>query len=175
VTAQEDKTTGMPGRYATALFELAQEAKAVDQVSADLDSFAAMLDGSEDMVRLVRSPVFGAADQVAALDAILAKAGIKSIAANFIKLAAQNRRLFAIRDMISAFRKLAAQARGEISAEVVSAEKLSAAQIRKIKDELERGRMMDIRAAEISAILKDQIKNFGRKPKSPSRSGAVRR
>jgi F-type H+-transporting ATPase subunit delta len=70
VTAQEDKTTGMPGRYATALFELAQEAKAVDQVSADLDSFAAMLDGSEDMVRLVRSPVFGAADQVAALDAI---------------------------------------------------------------------------------------------------------
>jgi hypothetical protein len=73
VTAQEDKTTGMPGRYATALFELAQEAKAVDQVSADLDSFAAMLDGSEDLTRLVRSPVFGAAEQVAALDAILAR------------------------------------------------------------------------------------------------------
>ena len=148
MTAQEDKTTGMPGRYATALFELAQEAKAVDQVSADLDSFAAMLDGSEDLTRLVRSPVFGAAEQVAALDAILAKAGIKSIAANFIKLVAQNRRLFAVRDMIGAFRKLAAQARGQIAAEVVSAEKLSAAQIKKIKEELKASVGSDVELSE---------------------------
>jgi F-type H+-transporting ATPase subunit delta len=148
VTAQEDKTTGMPGRYATALFELAQEAKAVDQVSADLDSFAAMLDGSEDLTRLVRSPVFGAAEQVAALDAILAKAGIKSIAANFIKLVAQNRRLFAVRDMIGAFRKLAAQARGQIAAEVVSAEKLTAAQIKKIKEELKASVGSDVELSE---------------------------
>jgi F-type H+-transporting ATPase subunit delta len=84
----------------------------------------------------VRSPVFGAGEQIAALDAIFAQAGIKSIAANFIKLAAKNRRLFAVRDMINAFRALAAQARGQVAAEVVSAEKLSAAQITALKQAL---------------------------------------
>ena len=73
VTAQEQKATGMPGRYATALFELAQENNSVSQVSADLDSFAAMLDSSDDLTRLVRSPVFGAGDQIAALDAVFAQ------------------------------------------------------------------------------------------------------
>jgi len=112
VTAQEQKATGMPGRYATALFELAQESDSVGQVSADLDAFAAMLDSSEDLTRLVRSPVFGAGDQVAALSAVFAQAGIRSIAANFIKLAAKNRRLFAVGQMISAYRSLVSASRG---------------------------------------------------------------
>jgi F-type H+-transporting ATPase subunit delta len=139
----------MPGRYATALFELAQESKSVAAVSADLDSFAAMLDGSEDLNRLVRSPVFGAADQIAALDAIFAQAGIKSIAANFIKLAAKNRRLFAVRDMISAFRALAAQARGQVAAEVISAEKLSTAQVDRLKAELKASVGSDVELAQV--------------------------
>ncbi len=139
----------MPGRYATALFELAQESGTVSQVSADLDSFVAMLDSSEDLTRLVRSPVFGAGEQIAALDEIFAQAGIKSIAANFIKLAAKNRRLFAVRDMIGAFRSLVAQARGEIAAEVVSAEKLSAAQLSKLKAELKASVGSDVELATI--------------------------
>jgi len=149
VTAQEQKATGMPGRYATALFELAQETNSVSQVSADLDSFAAMLDSSEDLTRLVRSPVFGAGDQIAAMNAVFAQAGIKSIAANFIKLAAKNRRLFAVRDMIGAFRSLVAEARGEIAAEVVSAERLSAAQLSKLKAELKASVGSDVELATI--------------------------
>ena len=84
----------------------------------------------------MRSPVFGAGEQIAALDAIFARAGIGGLAANFIRLAASNRRLFAIRDMISAYRKLAAEARGEVTAEVVSAEKLTPAQVARLKAEL---------------------------------------
>ena len=147
MTAQEQKATGMPGRYATALFELAQESNSVDQVSADLDTFAAMLDSSEDLTRLVRSPVFGAREQIAALDAVFAQAGIKSMAANFIKLTADNRRLFAVRSMIGAFRSLVAEARGEIAAEVVSAEKLNAAQLSKLKAELKASVGSDVELA----------------------------
>jgi F-type H+-transporting ATPase subunit delta len=139
----------MPGRYATALFELAQESNSVAAVSADLDSFATMLDASEDLTRLVRSPVFGAGEQIAALDAIFAQAGIKSIAANFIKLAAKNRRLFAVRDMINAFRALAAQARGQVAAEVVSAEKLSSAQVDRLKAELKASVGSDVELAQV--------------------------
>jgi F-type H+-transporting ATPase subunit delta len=126
----------MPGRYATALFELAQEAKSLDRVAADLDIFAAMLASSDDLTRLVRSPVFSSADQVRALDALFAKAGIAGLAANFIGLAARNRRLFAIADMIAAYRALMAAQRGEIAAEVTSAEKLSAPQVARLKAEL---------------------------------------
>ena len=126
----------MPGRYATALFELAREAKGLDQVAGDLDTFSKMMDGSDDLLRLVRSPVFAAQDQIRALDALFVKAGIKGLAANFVRLVAKNRRLFAIADMIVAFRALLAAQRGEISAEVTSADKLSAQQVTRLKAEL---------------------------------------
>jgi F-type H+-transporting ATPase subunit delta len=126
VVAQGDQTvSGVPGRYATALFELAQEANAVDAVGADLANFQALLDESDDLMRLVRSPVFSAEDQISALEALCAQAGIQSLALNFIKLVAQNRRLFVLPDMIKAYQTLVAQAKGEISAEVTSADKLS--------------------------------------------------
>jgi F-type H+-transporting ATPase subunit delta len=126
VVAQGDQTvSGVPGRYATALFELAQEANSVDQIGADLATFQALMDESDDLKRLVRSPVFSAEDQIAALEAICAEAKINSLALNFIKLAAQNRRLFVLSDMIKAYRTLVAQSKGEISAEVTSADALS--------------------------------------------------
>jgi F-type H+-transporting ATPase subunit delta len=132
--AQGDQTvSGVPGRYATALFELAQEADTVDQVGADLSTFQAMIDESDDLNRLVRSPVFSAEDQISALEAICAEAKITSLALNFIKLAAQNRRLFVVSDMIKAFRTLVAQSKGEISAEVTSADTLSPEHLAELK------------------------------------------
>lgn len=126
VVAQGDQTvSGVPGRYATALFELAKEANAVDQIGADLATFQGLMDESDDLKRLVRSPVFSAEDQISALEALCAQAGIKSLALNFIKLAAQNRRLFVLSDMIKAYRTLVAQSKGEISAEVTSADTLT--------------------------------------------------
>lgn len=127
---------GMPGRYATALFELAQEAKQIDQVEGDLKSFQSMLDESEDLVRLVRSPVFSADDQREAIAAIFEKAGIGGLTANFFKLVAQNRRLFAIRDMLKAFRALVARHRGEVTADVTSAVALNDEQLKSLQDAL---------------------------------------
>ena len=126
----------MAGRYATALFELALEENAVDQVAADLKSFDAMVASSPDLTRLVRSPVFSAGDQAKALVAVLEKAGIKGIAANFLRIIAQNRRLFAAREMIRGFNRLVAKHKGEVTAEVTVAEALNDARMAEIRDAL---------------------------------------
>ena len=126
----------MTGRYALALFELALDTKSVDAVKADLDRFMAMMTDSEDLRRLVRSPVFGAEEQGKALGAVLVKAEIGGLAGNFLKLIAANRRLFAVGDMIRGFRKLVAKWKGEVTAEVTVAENLSDARLNEIKDAL---------------------------------------
>lgn len=113
------------GRYAAALFELAKEAGAIEGVEADLRAFAAMLNSSADLDRLVRSPAFSAEEQVAAIAELLKKAGISGLAANFLQLIAAKRRLFAVRGMIAAFEALVAQHQGIVSAEVTIAKPLS--------------------------------------------------
>jgi F-type H+-transporting ATPase subunit delta len=126
----------MAGRYATALYELADESKSVDQVLSDLERFEALVEGSDDLKRLVKSPVFTSEEQLGAISAIFDKAKISGLAANFIKLAAQNRRLFAIDRMIGAFRAIVATARGELTAQVTVAEPLNEAHTKDIKDAL---------------------------------------
>jgi F-type H+-transporting ATPase subunit delta len=148
--------SGMAGRYATALFELALDGKSVDAVKADLDKFEALLGESGDLLRLVRSPVFGAEEQARALGAILDKAGISGLAANFLRFVASNRRLFAVRDMIRDFRKLVARWRGEVSAEVTVAEKLSDAHLKALKSALKSvtgGKAVDLNIKVEPAII----------------------
>lgn len=127
---------GVAGRYASALFELAKEASQVSEVESDLAKFQTMYDESEDLRRLVRSPVLAAEEQSTAIAALLGKAGIGGLAANFFKLIAANRRLFAAADMIKAYRALAAEARGEVPAEVTSAIPLSDDQMKALKETL---------------------------------------
>jgi F-type H+-transporting ATPase subunit delta len=116
--------SGMAGRYATALFDLARETNAIDAVQADLQRFDALVAGSADLNRLVRSPLFSADEQGQALSTVLDRAGISGLAAKFLKLVTSNRRLFAVRDMIKAYRELVAQHKGEATAEVTVAEPL---------------------------------------------------
>ena len=114
--------SGVAGRYASALFELAREQRATDAVSGDLDRFGLMLRDSPDLQRLVRSPVFTAEEQQRAVQAILERTGIGGFAGNFIRLVASNRRLFALPDMIRAFRTLVADHKGIVRAQVTLAE-----------------------------------------------------
>jgi F-type H+-transporting ATPase subunit delta len=136
IVADEPIVTGMAGRYANALYELALEQRALDPIKADLDRFEAMIEGSEDLKRLVRSPVFTAEEQKKALAAILEKAGIGGLAAKFLALVAQKRRLFAVRDMTRAFRALVARHKGETRAEVTVAEPLSENHLAALQDAL---------------------------------------
>ncbi len=125
MAAEDPSVSGVSGRYATALFELARDEKSVDAVKADLDKFEALLSESADLKRLVRSPVFSADAQLKALTAVLDKAGVTGIAANFLKVLTRNRRLFAIGDVIRAFRALVARFKGEATADITVAERLS--------------------------------------------------
>jgi F-type H+-transporting ATPase subunit delta len=138
----------VPGRYATALFELASEEGKATEVERDLNAFQAAIDSSDDLLRLVKSPVFSADDQVAAVSAIVEKMGLGATTANFIKLVAKNRRLLALPDMVKAYRAILADARGEISAEVTSAEPLKPEQLSRLKDELRSALGRDVRLTE---------------------------
>jgi F-type H+-transporting ATPase subunit delta len=136
VAGEEPIISGMAGRYATALFELALETETVDAVKADIDRFDALMGESEDLRRLVRSPAFAADTQGKALGAVLDKTGIGGLTAQFLKVITANRRLFAVRDMIRAYRALVARHHGEVTAQVTVAEALSDAHRAAITDSL---------------------------------------
>jgi F-type H+-transporting ATPase subunit delta len=136
MAAELSIVSSMAGRYANALFELARDEKNLDAVKADLEAFDALVAGNKDLERLVRSPVYSADDQTRALSDILDKAGLTGLAANFLKVVAANRRLFAVREIIQGFKSLVARHRGEVTAQVTVAEPLSAARLNEIKSAL---------------------------------------
>jgi F-type H+-transporting ATPase subunit delta len=144
VAGEVDTPSGVAGRYATALFELALEEKALEKVEQDLNRFASALDAVEDLRRLVRSPVFTAEEQERAIAAILEQMNIEGLTANFLKLIARNRRLFAAPDMIKAFRALLARHRGQTSAEVTSALPLTEGQLRALQTALKAALHKDV-------------------------------
>lgn len=125
--------SGITERYASALFDLALSEKKLGPVEKDLGRFDVVLNGSEDLLRLVRSPVFSADDQFAAIDGILTKSKIFGLVGNFIRVIAKNRRLFVMPEMLSAFRQLLADHKGEATAEVSVAKALTAAQTKELK------------------------------------------
>jgi F-type H+-transporting ATPase subunit delta len=136
---------GLAGRYATAVFELALEERALDAVAGDLAKLRALLDASRDLLRLVRSPVLTREQQAGALEAILKQAAAHPLTRKLVLLLAQKRRLFALADVIHAFEGLVAKQRGEIAAEVTTARALTAEE-----------------TAELKRALKDKL---GREPR----------
>lgn len=140
---------GVAGRYASALFELARDERQIDAVAASLQQFDGLLKESADLTRLVRSPVFTGEQQEAAIGAILDKAGITGLGANFIRLVAANRRLFVLPDMIRSFNRLVAASKGIVRAEVTVAERPSDAVIEEIKASLR-----DVARSEIDLDLR---------------------
>lgn len=137
-------SSGVATRYAKALFELGLEEKSLDKIETDLGDFSKMLAGSDDLKRLVKSPVFSADEQLGALIHIFDKAGFSGSAANLIKVAAKNRRLFAVPGMISAFHGMAADHRGEVTAYVVAAQKLDKTHLDDLKTALKKSLGKDV-------------------------------
>jgi F-type H+-transporting ATPase subunit delta len=129
VAGEDHIVSGVAGRYANAIFELALEETALEQVEADLNRFGEALDAVGDIQRLVKSPMFSAEEQGRALAAILDELKIEGLAKNFLLLVSKNRRLFVTPDMIRSFRSFLATHRGETSATVTAATKLTDTQI----------------------------------------------
>jgi F-type H+-transporting ATPase subunit delta len=141
--------SGVARRYASALFELAQENRSIDAVARDLDAFERLIDESADLRRLIKSPVFTADEQVNAVGAILERAGVGGLAGNFIRLVASKRRLFSLPEMIKAFRVLVAEAKGIVPAEVRLAEEPSP----KVLDDIEAA-LREVAKAEVALDVK---------------------
>lgn len=140
-------SAGLADRYAGALFDLAEDEKALDDVSSDLLSIRDLLDQSTDFVRLIRSPVISRGDQQKAMSAVLTAAGVSPLTNKFIGVVTGNRRLFALPEMIRAFDRILASRRGETTAEVVSAKPLTKAQTTAIANALKASVGMDVALA----------------------------
>ena len=126
----------LAGRYASALYELADQGRALDAISDDLVNFRQLMVDSEDLNRLIRSPVVSRADQNTGLMAILEKANANQLTKKFIGTVVMNRRIFVIGEIIDVFMSELAERRGEIKASVVSAVELSAKQIKDLTGSL---------------------------------------
>ena len=126
----------LSGRYATALFELARDGRAIDAVEASLGRVGAALQQSPEFAQLVASPVVSRDDAAKAIAAAADAIDVDAMTTKFLGVLAQNRRLAQLPAIIRAFRRLAASHRGETTAEVVSAHPLSEQQVDALKQQL---------------------------------------
>ncbi len=132
MASETSLTAGLPGRYATALYELAHDSGALDAVAADLARLKALLQSSAEARHLIASPLIPRTQQAKAMAAIVAKAEIGDLARRFIGVVANNRRLALLPELIDSFDALVARRRGDIEVEVVSAIPLTSDQHRAI-------------------------------------------
>ncbi len=160
---ENDIVSGVAGRYASALFSLAQEQRQSGEVAAALAQVEALIAESPDLQRLVRSPVFSATEQSRALGALLDRAGVSGIAGNFVRLVAAKRRLFALRQMIRDYNTLYDAARGVTRAEVTSAAPLGDEHVAALKDQLRgtAGKDVDLSLKVDPAIIGGLIVKLG--------------
>lgn len=126
----------LAGRYAAALFELAQENKQLDAVEGSLAKLKSALAESSEFAALTTSPVVARGAAVAAVNAVSDSLGLDPLAANFLGALAENRRLAQLGNAVRDFSLIAAQYRGEANAEVASAHPLTDDQAEKLKTKL---------------------------------------
>jgi F-type H+-transporting ATPase subunit delta len=127
--ADDSRATDVSARYAQALFDLALEENRLDAVEAELTSLQGLLAQSADLKRLLASPRFTAEDKAKGLAAVAERAGFSALTTKFLGLLVHNRRTAALVSVIGAFRRLAADWRGQVSAQVTTAIAMNDAQM----------------------------------------------
>jgi F-type H+-transporting ATPase subunit delta len=156
-------TASLQGRYASALFDLANEQGVIAAVEADLGQLGDAISGSDDLAALIRNPRVTRDAAAAALDGVAKLLGLSQLTKNFLGVLAANRRLAALPDVVRAFRTIAAAQRGEVTAEVTSAHALSADQLVALTAKLKEreGKDVKITANVDPAILGGLVVRIG--------------
>ena len=131
--AKKAHNSSIAARYATAIFELAQEEKSVETVEKDFATLQSLIAQSADLARLVKSPAFSREDQAKGLNGVLHRMEAAALTRRFVLMLASKRRLFALNDIIRAFDGMVAKLRGEVSASVTSARALNDAEVAQLK------------------------------------------
>ncbi|MFT4715164.1 MAG: F-type H+-transporting ATPase subunit delta [Paracoccaceae bacterium] len=154
---------GVAARYATAVFDLAQEGKKLAAIENDVNALAAALESSDDFSDLISSPVYSRAEQAGAIAAIAKKMGLNGITTNTLGLMAENRRLFVLPHLVTAIRDLIAEEKGEVTAEITSAKKLTKAQETKLAASLKKavGKDVIIQATVDEALIGGLVVKVG--------------
>ncbi len=130
-----DSRSEISERYASAFFELARDEGRLEQAESDLDALRRAYDESAELRRLIQSPAFGADAKMQGMEAVLSGKA-DPLTVNFIKLVASKGRLTVLLPIIATFKRIAAEARGEISAEVLSAHPLTEEQVAELKTQI---------------------------------------
>ena len=174
------ETTGVSAlaeRYATALFDIADERRAFDEVAGDLRQLRAMMAASADLMRVVRSPVLSRHDQGRAVSALAGRAELSPLVRDFLAVVARNRRLFAVPAMIDAFLAMLADRRGEVTAEIVAAQPLSETQLETLSEHLRRtvGRRVFVDARVDQRLIGGMIVKVGSRMVDASLDSKLRR
>lgn len=153
----------LAGRYASALFDLARDQKQIDSVGRSLDALNQALADSKDLSELVDSPLVSRDEATRAFAAIAPQLGLDPITANFLGVLARNGRKNQLRPVIRAFRRLAAEHRGETTADVVTARPLNDDQMAQLKAQLRTraGRDVNIDAQVDPEILGGIVVKLG--------------
>ncbi len=163
MSAKKATGSGLAGRYATALFDLALERGALEKVEADLGALEAALGASPDLKRMLRSPIVSRDEHQRTLDAFADRLGLGDLVRNFLSLLAQKRRLLALGGVIAQFRLLVAAHRGEETAEVVSAAPLEAGDLDRLRESVARhaGRAVNLTARVDPGLLGGLVLRIG--------------
>lgn len=154
LSSDKAKVSGLSGRYARALFDLANESKALDAVEKDLAALSTMLDESADLGTLVASPIYGRAEQSAAIAAIADAAKLNDLTTKFLGVLAANRRLNILSSVITDFGRFMSHHRGEVTAEVTSAYDLTGEQLKELKKKLKASVGRDV---AIDAVVDENL------------------
>jgi len=125
-------SSGIAARYATAVFDLAKDGKKLKALEGDVNTLDAALAESDDLKALINSPIYTREEQGKAITAIATKMKLSPIVKNTLGLMAGNRRLFVLPQLVESLRKLIADEKGEVTAEVTSAKALTKAQSDKL-------------------------------------------
>jgi F-type H+-transporting ATPase subunit delta len=163
VPADAVGVSNVAARYASALYDLADEKSAIDAVAGDLTALQKMIDDSDDFRRFIKSPVLSRADQSKGIAAIAEKAQLSPLTLKFLGLVASNRRLFALPGMIAGYRAILAERRGQATAHVTSATPLNDNQIKSLIEALKKsiGRNVDVVSKVDPSILGGLIVKVG--------------
>jgi F-type H+-transporting ATPase subunit delta len=155
----------LQGRYASALFDLASENGTVTAVEADLDRVEQAIRESDEFGALIRNPQVSRTDAAKIMDAIAPLLGLSDLTKKFMGVLAENRRLFALPEIIRAFHSIAAAQRGEATAQVTSAHPLDEGQIEQLRQKLEarEGRNVKVRTSVDADLLGGLVVTIGSK------------
>ena len=123
-------------RYAAALYDLAAEKKLVDPVLEDLSNLKNMLKDNKELSLVIKSPLITSIDKLNIFESLLKKINANELTSTFLKVIQKNKRFSNLASIITQFMNINSQKRGDVLADITSADELNDEQKNNITNQL---------------------------------------